>query len=91
MRLIDADKFLADNDMGLDCCGCKHGKDNHCNFDRIFTRMDVCGMIEDAPTIDAVQVVRCKDCKHCHNYFCMKDLKDKPSDFFCAYGERKVD
>ena len=30
------------------------------------SRMDICGIIEDAPTIDAVEVVRCKDCKYAH-------------------------
>lgn len=41
--------------------------------------------IDDAPTVDAVQVVRCEDCVH----------KDVPcplyggSQFFCAYGERR--
>lgn len=49
--------------------------------------------IKDAPTIDAVPVVRCKDCKR-HNakagklYRC--DLLNVwyDGDFFCANGER---
>ena len=48
--------------------------------------------IEDAPTIDAVPVVRCKDCKNYGDeYFCpllsLADYTD-PNDF-CSYGERK--
>lgn len=49
--------------------------------------------IDEAPTIDAVPVVRCKDCKR-HNakagklYRC--DLRNvwQDGDFFCANGER---
>lgn len=53
-------------------------------------------LIEKAPTIDAVPVVRCKDCKHCdpENHHCdhhmgtAAPLRRKPDDF-CSYGERK--
>ena len=56
----------------------------------------VINLIEKAPTIDAVPVVRCRDCKHCdpENYHCdhpmgtAAPLKRKPDDF-CSYGERK--
>lgn len=62
--------------------------------------------IMDAPTVDAVEVVRCKDCKH------WNELKGKDSgkpvgygdcrngcgingiayeDSFCSYGERRAD
>ena len=52
--------------------------------------------IDDAPTVDAVEVLRCKDCKHCdpENYHCdhpmstAAPLRRKPDDF-CSYGERK--
>ena len=52
--------------------------------------------IDDAPTIDAVPVVRCRECKPCdpENYHCdhpmgtAAPLKRKPDDF-CSYGERK--
>lgn len=52
--------------------------------------------IDKAPTIDAVPVVRCKDCKHCdpENHHCdhrmstVAPLRRKPDDF-CSYGERK--
>lgn len=47
-------------------------------------------------TIDAVPVVRCRECKHCdpENYHCdhpmgtVAPLRRKPDDF-CSYGERK--
>ena len=54
--------------------------------------------IENAPTVDAVEVVRCKDCvnycgfEHCKNGICDVDSVSKravyPNDF-CSYGERK--
>ena len=51
---------------------------------------------EDAPTVDAVEVVRCWQCKHCdpENHHCdhhmgtVAPLRRKPDDF-CSYGERK--
>lgn len=58
--------------------------------------------VNDAPTVDAVEVVRCKDCKylHCHSavdrmFFCNnpKGLKGMPNiveeNPFCPYGERR--
>lgn len=51
--------------------------------------------IADAPTVDAVEVVRCRDCNHCdpENHHCdhymgtVAPLRRKPDDF-CSYGER---
>ena len=48
------------------------------------------------PTVDAVPVVRCRECKHCdpENHHCdhhmgtSAPLRRKPDDF-CSYGERK--
>lgn len=54
--------------------------------------------IDDAPTIDAVPVVRCKDCKNCNwveetNYihypFCIANFRETREDDYCSYGERK--
>ena len=53
-------------------------------------------ILREAPTVDAVPVVRCRECKHCdpENYHCdhpmgtSAPLKRKPDDF-CSYGERK--
>lgn len=55
--------------------------------------------IRDAPTIDAVPVVRCKDCKHYDMGVCLKIYSDgnvhsaawqsRNPDDFCSYGERK--
>lgn len=57
--------------------------------------------IAEDPTVDAVPVVRCRDCKRCfkhttkrnrqYMWICMRndtDLYVRPDDF-CSYGERK--
>lgn len=50
----------------------------------------LCVRITDT-TVDMVEVVRCKDCKHYDgSWFC--DINGVPSrkhDDFCSYGERK--
>lgn len=47
----------------------------------------------DAPTVDAVEVVRCKDCKWRGRLGCavtIVDESDEPmDDDFCAWGERR--
>ena len=64
-----------------------------------YTAEDVIMMIKTAPTVDAVPVVRCRDCKHyatadfdgnilcgCTLHSAMVDITP---DSFCSYGERK--
>lgn len=43
-------------------------------------------IIEKIPTIDAVEVVRCKDCKEYKYCFLLPNDDD-----YCSYGERKND
>ena len=45
--------------------------------------------IDKAPTIDAVPVVRCKDCKYFKTRLC--ENEDNYYDWFCADGERKYE
>ena len=59
-------------------------------------------LIEDAPSVEAVEIVRCRDCKYYYDYgvnrdYCCNrskygkqvfDVKFKADDF-CSYGERK--
>ena len=93
MRLIDADALFQkvpygdiEHDVKISKCG---------------AIADICTWILTAPTIDAVPVVRCKDCKHYELGVCLKIYSDgavsqyawqerKPDDF-CSYGERKSD
>lgn len=61
-----------------------------------YSESDIGYMIRKRPTVDAVEVVRCRDCNHCdpENHHCdhymgtVAPLSRKPDDF-CSYGERK--
>lgn len=85
MRLIDADALLEDAAEV-----CEDYGDGYCEFGYSHKQ------IEEAPTIDAVEVVRCKDCKY-HmdidngrqkHYMCGQVGCD---DWFCADGEMRED
>lgn len=47
----------------------------------------------DALSVNAVEVVRCRDCKHWDKDFnwCDKKRIHMEADDFCSYGERKTD
>ena len=53
--------------------------------------------IEAAPTVDAVEVVRCRECKQGEiddqdfpdQYYCHAGCGWNNGDFYCSYGERK--
>ena len=57
--------------------------------------------LQDEPVVDAVEVVRCKDCKHYKpqkvsakwdgktNFCCRVVTVKVPPDGFCSYGERR--
>ena len=52
-------------------------------------------VIEAQPTVDAVDVVRCKDCVHRHQTTCpfliANAYKASSDDDFCSRGERRED
>lgn len=83
MRLIDADALECDTDWS-------EYADDYISYSKF--------AIDNAPTIDAVPVVRCKDC----NYRDPEDKKcdcghailwqlPRDDDWFCADGERRDD
>lgn len=48
--------------------------------------------IDNAPTADVVEVVRCKDCKYLHRTVCPYGIKRTPrGNDYCSYGERRED
>lgn len=62
------------------------------------TRQDIQDFLDDIPTVDAVPVVRCKDCKYAYinsysaasgNALCSASANVTQQDDFCSYGERK--
>lgn len=84
MRLIDADellkKLIATDDYEID---------GDTYWDYVVYEED----IKKAKTVDAVPVVRCKDCVYCSSLFtvCTYNGRCEPvsADDFCSMGERK--
>lgn len=92
MRLIDVDALKADYGMADDCKDCKTGW-RSCQGDNTYTKMDFCGWLDDAPTVDAAPVVRCNECIRFHPDddvwgWCAVDGKMRCKDY-CSYGVRK--
>ena len=95
MRLIDVDAFgmyLADVQLAN-----RGRKDVFCGL-----LDDVMDALNDFPEVDAVEVVRCKDCRHWDSEtgWCNQnsEFDDHDMDWniyndcdFCSYGERRND
>ena len=89
MRLIDADNMKSDYFELL-----RVWDDNFVPFVML---KDVIKTINNAPTIDAIEVIRCKYCKHFPEGMAIgmcKRIPDKPIlpvpyNHFCSYGERR--
>lgn len=91
MRLIDADKLTKHltYDIG--------NHPIHGNFK--ITVASVRAAISNMPTIDAVPVVRCKECWYYQNaklnkkgfLICPASCTEITEDDYCGYGERKED
>lgn len=89
MRLIDADKLTPSGYFIVD------GNDPKKSIDELI------GRIQTAPTVDAVEVVRCKDCRYwekeyggryisaCTFGYCNECKMHTIDNYFCAYGGRK--
>ena len=56
-----------------------------------YTAEDVIMMIKTAPTVDAVPVVRCRECKYRDGTPGQPNIQcgQMHEDDFCSYGERK--
>lgn len=48
-------------------------------------------IVDLQPTVDAVKVVRCKDCIYRDHSICYKHSAEVSEDDFCSRGERKDD
>ena len=83
-RLIDADALKKENERLL-----------HCDFPYL-SEMTLEELIDDVPTIDAVPVIRCKDCKYndAQQWVActlIPQMFGKTADNnFCSYAEPKV-
>ena len=87
MRLIDVDGLIEFIDMShlrspMEIC---------------FSERDVVDMLERRTTVDAVPVVRCRECiqgevddlEFPDQYYCHAGYGWNKGDFYCSYGERK--
>ena len=67
----------------------------HCGIDESKVVRVAMADCEFIPAVDAVPVVRCKDCKHygccVWDDFCEIHDTSMQQDDFCSYGERKAD
>lgn len=82
-RLIDADALI--EEMGLQNCT-KYGNKTVEQQNNSYSTMmcyEIKDMIDDAPTVDAVEVVRCGECVH--RWMCALE----EDGFFCKYGRRQ--
>ena len=84
MKLIDADEAIINFGFEWD--------------DIPPTREEFVRFLKKQPTVNAVPVVRCRDCKYRGTDDCIFHIKGEPADEelllkldndFCSYGERK--
>ena len=84
MRLIDVDEAIINFGFEWD--------------DIPPTREEFVRFLKKQPTVDAVPVVRCRECKYRGTDDCIFHIKGEPADEelllkldndFCSYGERK--
>lgn len=94
MRLIDADALIDDINNGL------WDWEQLENITGITVLKQTISDIQNAPVIDAVPVVRCKECNFAYRTGCVIELYDcracvtgecHDPYFFCSYGERRND
>lgn len=85
MRLIDADKLKADVVSWENCYN---------GFSDTYDKTMIIDTIDEQPTIDAVPVVRCRECIHrdyiCDDY-CYEHERNIKDNDFCSYAERRAD
>ena len=107
-RLIDADAYAAEMKTRQDAClelmNAAREMDNEEMYGQksaafsVFVEAKL--TLDAMPTVDAVPIVRCKECKHNMDDFawngepykwCELQHQHMADDFFCADGERRTD
>lgn len=97
MKLIDADALMETIGITKECKDCARNGMRGCSESSAFVW--ACESITEAPTIDAVQVVRCKDCAKSRPdgndesvwLWCRRVHGLTRKNDFCPYGERRCD
>jgi hypothetical protein len=85
-RYIDADKLTNEIDEWLDSVG------NVLVGKGMSYYGELLGCIEDTPTADVVEVVRCKDCCYANDHasICHYGVgREVKPDHYCGYGEKR--
>lgn len=84
---------LIDRQAAIDALEERLQANGHSNVDLVSELNRSVGYLMRLPSIDAVEVVRCADCKHCQvdnlfdNYWC--DGQSVWADHYCSKGERR--
>lgn len=100
MRPINAETFpnkLKEMMIQIDKNGGKPEEDWFLyGFDEFVLALDVIDLVKEMPTVDAVPVVRCKNCRYFNKYGfkleyteCTHFDCDVSEDGYCAWGETK--
>lgn len=84
MRLIDADKLLQEIEFEYDL---DYGE-------TLINPRDFADAVCDSPTVDAVPVVRCRDCEHIYidgygDLICVKSGLYSDENDYCSRGKRR--
>ena len=87
-RLIDADIFASELDFA-EADVYEEFSDSYCEFG--FSREKIRELLRDISTVDAIPVVRCRECKYHNKPPCPMRLSFNwtEDNDFCSYGERK--
>lgn len=89
MELIDRKKAI---EAIMDLPNCSNG------FSDTYDKARIISELEEVPIIDAIEAVRCKDCRYRGNgyegfgyYLCTKLYQLMYEDEYCSRGERRED
>ncbi len=101
MKLIDADVLLNEV-FERHCKNCDKRKGIKNGAYRIIYEIgeapcraceiaDMTDYLEEAPTVDAVDVIKCKDCKHHDDecLWCKKLQRETENDCYCSLAKRR--
>lgn len=85
-RYIDADWITQKLEWWQDQLATNYGQ----NDEYVLCLAEVLMKLDDTPTADVMEVVRCKECKN-HEWCSIEDMALNDETFFCKWGERRED
>lgn len=95
MELIEREWLINMLGISKSCTDCQFSNGPDCYKYNCF--VSACEAIYEAPVVDAVPVVRCKDCKHSEkstipyrDLWCEVNEIYMDLNYFCADGERRT-